>query len=193
MSRDGLASAPAKLGHPAPVTGGGQADALAALAEAADQRTAELLGRFTRPGHILGGETKGQGPVARLGGMHHLPSSDLDVERVITFTKADNRTRAVYLEVRTPNGIARKHIDPENGLRHTTFDPDLSPLEVLTDIAAAFDNATIEAPGPNGNARWTGVAPSGITIQGYCTPDGRIVTAFPEWEDTTTLHIPHEN
>ncbi|MFF5032237.1 EndoU domain-containing protein [Nocardia salmonicida] len=205
VSRAGLASAPTSPSHPAPVVTGAPAPSVVAgLAATALRETAQMLARFTQPDHILGGEikqrTKRNGepvirdghPIWTLGGMHYLPSSRLAVNRVLTFTKDDSKTEAVYLEVVTPDGVTHKSGTEEDGIRHTTFDPELTALEVLVDIVSAFDNATIGPPGRYGNSQWTGKAASGITIEGYCTPDGRIVTAYPEWDDTTTLHIPHE-
>ena len=119
--------------------------------------------------HILSGEVKKNGSVV---GGHSIATGNV---RVIAGTESAPNAQGVYtakIEVPDPANPGQFIPKTNNGGMSTMFPDSWTANRVKVEVDAAYQNKTV-----NGN-KWTGVTPSGVTVEGWLTPK---TTVYPKY------------
>ncbi|MET1256927.1 EndoU domain-containing protein, partial [Aliikangiella maris] len=119
-------------------------------------------------GHILSGEIKPNGNVV---GGHSIASGNV---RVIPGTESSPNAFGVYkakIEVPDPSNPGQFLPKSNNGGYSTMFPDSWTADRIKVEVDTAFHSRTV-----NGG-KWTGVTPSGVTVEGWMTPK---TTVYPK-------------
>lgn len=120
-------------------------------------------------GHILSGEVKPNGSVV---GGHSIANGNV---RVISGTQSPPNAQGVYtaqIEVPDPANPGQFLRKTNNGGMSTMFPDAWTADRVKVEVDVAFQNKVV-----SGN-KWTGVTPSGVTVEGWLTPK---TTVYPKY------------